>query len=57
MDKRSASAQSSIAKLKRQLDSLRKARASAEANCFHEKPKNQDLENDVFSSEDFFSEI
>lgn len=47
---------SSIAAIQRKLDSLRKVRQLAEANDCHQKPRFQDLENDVFGSEDYFSE-
>lgn len=48
---------SSVAAIQRKLDSLRKVRQLAEANdYYHQKPRFQDLENDVFGSEDYFSE-
>lgn len=47
---------SSVAAIKRKLDSLRKARLLAEADDFHEKPKKSSIEDDVFGSELFFDE-
>lgn len=56
MGSESLKVRSSTTAIQRKLDSLREARRLAEANDFHLLPKKPDLENDVYGSDDFFSE-
>ena len=57
MDDKSLKVQSSIMAIQRKLDSLRKIRLATEANDYYARSRSfLDLENDVFDSEDYFSE-
>lgn len=57
MDDKLLKVQSSIMAIQRKLDSLRKIRLATKANDYHAKSSSfLDFENDVFDSEDYFSE-